>query len=164
MLFRKKKNYEMNIDTANTILQNVFAAESKAPNTIPFDKLILREKANTRFYDRGLILLLLVLLLTFISPLTIIPIVGISSTGFTADSAKLKDDYVEDGILYLQLEGINIQYEEAFLETTDGVKHPPVSFDKSKGIICFHYIDSMESNIYIPIADEQSLHLLLTPH
>ena len=57
MLFRKKKNYEMNIDTANAILQNVFAAEAKAPNTIPFDKLVLREKANTRFYDRALILL-----------------------------------------------------------------------------------------------------------
>ena len=57
MFFEKKNKYEMNIDTANEILQNVFAAESKTPNTVPFDKLVLRQKANTRFYNRILVIL-----------------------------------------------------------------------------------------------------------
>ena len=43
-----KKTYQMNIDKANDTLQNVFAACNKAPNTIPFDKLVLQQAAHTR--------------------------------------------------------------------------------------------------------------------
>ena len=71
MFFKKRNTYEMNVDTANAILQNVFAAEDKTPNTLSFDKIVLRQKANTRFYDKILRVLLLVLTLSFLSPLVL---------------------------------------------------------------------------------------------
>lgn len=74
MLYKKQKKYEINIDRANDILQNVFAAESKTPNTIPFDKLVLRAKPDTRRYDIPLCLAVLLLILTLISPFCIVPI------------------------------------------------------------------------------------------
>ena len=64
MFFSKNSKYEMNKETANAALQNVFAACDKAPNTIPFDKLLLREKLNTHIYDRLVVLVLLLLLFT----------------------------------------------------------------------------------------------------
>lgn len=89
MFFGRKNKYEMNMDTANTILQNVFASESKIPNTVPFDKLVLRQKANTRFYDRILIILFLVLLLTFLSPLAFTPLTGNPNIDFLSNLVEL---------------------------------------------------------------------------
>lgn len=164
MFFEKKNKYEMNIDTANEILQNVFAAESKTPNTVPFDKLVLRQKANTRFYDRILVILFLVLLLTFLSPLALTPLTGNPNTGFISNSVELVDDYVEEGFLYLQLDGMLILYEDAYLETADGTQYSVISYDESIGTLCFPYIEGTESNIYIPLEGGQTFHLLLTPH
>lgn len=163
MFFRKNKKYQMNMDTANTILQNVFAAESQTPNTIPFDKLVLREKANTRFYDRFLVMLSVVVLFVFLSPLAFIPITGNPITGFSSGTLELVDDYVEKDCLYLQVDGAPVLYKDAYLETTDGTRYSPISFDEKTGTLCFPYIENLESNIYIPTMDGGTLHLLLTP-
>ena len=45
-MFRKKKTYQMDIKSADTTLQNIFAACNETPNTVPFDKLLLRQKAH----------------------------------------------------------------------------------------------------------------------
>ena len=37
--FKAKKRYEMDIKTADKMLQNVFAACDTQPNKVPFDKL-----------------------------------------------------------------------------------------------------------------------------
>ena len=103
----------MNKETANAALQNVFAACDKAPNTIPFDKLLLREKLNTHIYDRLVVLVLLLLLFTFLSPLAIVPVSESLERVFAPEKVQMTDNYVEDGFLYIQLKGDNILYEDA---------------------------------------------------
>lgn len=163
MFFRKQKKYEMNKDIANRALQDVFTACDKAPNTTPFDKLVLREKANTRPYNRMLLLTAMLLALTFLTPLLIVPLTAQISRWRTPEPPELVNDYVEDSCLYLQFTGDNIQYEDAYLEKQDGTILPILSYDAKSKTICFPYIEDSESNIYIPIKGGGALHLLLTP-
>lgn len=159
----KKKKYEMNIDTADSILQQVFAASDRRPNSVPFDKLVLREKLNTRFYDRAIALLGIVLLVTFLSPLLIVPLAGLLEKEASPGVVRLVDDYVADGCLYLRLEGAAVLYEDAYLETVDGEQYSAISYDADGGILCFPYIETTEANIYIPVEGASGLQLLLSP-
>lgn len=159
----KKKKYEMNIDAADSILQQVFAASDRLPNSVPFDKLVLREKLNTRFYDRAMAAFALTLLLTFLSPLVIVPLAELLDTKAGSEAVRLVDDYIAEGCLYLQLEGDAVLYEDAYLETTDGKRYPVISYDAGSGILCFPYIETTEANIYIPIEGASDFHLLLSP-
>ena len=72
MFFYKKHRYEMDIKLANETLQNIFAACDRAPNTIPFDKLVLRQKTNTRLYNILLIITAILFLLTLLFPFMIL--------------------------------------------------------------------------------------------
>lgn len=162
-LFHKKNKYEINIETANAALQNVFSACDKVPNSIPFDKLLLREKLNTRLYDRILILLSVLLLLTFLSPLAVVPVSEFLDSRFAPEKVLLEDDYVEDGVLYIRLTGDNILFDEAYLEMPDGTVIPVLSYDKNSQTLCFPFITEAETNIYIPVKDNTPLHLLLSP-
>lgn len=163
MFFSKNSKYEMNKETANAALQNVFAACDKAPNTIPFDKLLLREKLNTHIYDRLVVLVLLLLLFTFLSPLAIVPVSEFLERVFAPEKVQMTDNYVEDGFLYIQLKGDNILYEDAYLERSDGTIVPAASYDIKTKTICFPFVEDGESNIYIPVTDSSPLHLLLSP-
>ena len=108
MFCHKNKKYQMDMDTANAALQNILAACDQAPNTIPFDKIVLRQKANTKPYNRLIVLTAVLLLLTFLSPLTIVPIATRLEPYFTPKPIKLVKDYIEDDILYLQFSGDDI--------------------------------------------------------
>lgn len=163
MFFHRKRKYEMNIDTANAILQNVFAAGEKTPNRIPFDTLMLRGKADTRFYDRALALLAVLLCLTVLSPLAVVPLAKGLDASVDGGRAVLTADYVSDGCLYLEVHGYGVRYEQAWLEASDGTVCQVLSYDEDSGLLCFPYIKAAEANIYIPVENGEPLHLLLTP-
>lgn len=163
MFFRKNKKYEMDMDAANAALRNIFAACDQAPNTIPFDKLILRQKVNIAVYNRLLLLTGLVLILTFLSPLAIVPAANMMEQIFVPQPVTLIDDYVKDNLLYLQLTGDNVIYKDAYFETPEGQKQYAVSYDIREQIICFPFLQNTELNIYIPIEGDDTLHLLLSP-
>lgn len=163
MFFQKQNKYKMNPDMANQTLQNVFAACDRESNATPFDKLILRKRANTRVYDRLILLTSLFLLLTFLAPLFIVPVSTMLGKRTNSESPALVRDYVEDSCLYLELKGDHIVYEEAYLEKADGTIIPVLSFDRETKTLCFPYVDNAESNIYIPIRGSDPLHLLLSP-
>ncbi|HKM35709.1 MAG TPA: hypothetical protein VJY54_13355 [Lachnospiraceae bacterium] len=159
----KKKFYYMNMDQANETLQNVFAACEKAPNTVPFDKLVLRQKLNTRIYDRLIILTAFLLLISFSSPLAVTPVNAAFNRNRDLSKITVDSDYEADGILYLNLIGDSILYDQAYQITADGIKEFPVSYDEKCSTICFPYHPDKEVNIYIPSSYEQSFHLLVTP-
>ena len=78
--FKKSKRYQMDIKTADQMLQNVFAACDTTPNKVPFDKIVLRNKTNVRS-ER-----LLIGITAFIFSLTYFPSLSAftsSSSGFT---------------------------------------------------------------------------------
>lgn len=163
MLFKKNKQYQMDMDAANAALQNIFAACDKAPNTIPFDKLVLRQKANTQNYNILIIITSILLLLTFLGPLAVVPTATYMERLFTPEPVVLINDYVEDDLLHLEFSGDHILYEECYMETLDGARIEAASFDAKQGFICFPYDSTQEVNIYIPLKDGSELHFLLTP-
>lgn len=163
MSFRKNKKYQMDMDTANAALQNIFAACDKAPNTIPFDKIILRQTANTKNYNILIIITSIILFFTFIAPLTVVPAAACMENFFTPDPVVLTNDYVDGEILYLEFTGDNILYADCYMETVDGNRIEAASFDSKQGLIGFPYDSTQEVNIYIPIKNGTELHFLLTP-
>jgi len=162
MFFSKKKVYQMDMKQANEALQNIFAACNQAPNTIPFDKLILRKQLNTGLYKRLIVITALTLVLTFISPLAIVPLCNILSPAESYKTVNLLDDYRDGDILYLTFSQGNVLYGEAYLETAEGEIIPALSYDAETNTIAFPYIADEECNIYIPVKDSLPLHFLLS--
>lgn len=163
MLFKKKKQFTMNPALANEALQNVFDTCEKAPNSTPLEKLIQNEELNIGPYNRLIIIASVLLLLHFAVPLTVVPFSGFLEHQFAPKAVELVNDYVEDDVIYLQLSGDNILYDEAYLVKADGTVVPVLSYDKKHGFVSFPYYSDSESNIYIPVKDAAPFHLLLSP-
>ena len=164
MLFNKKAKYEMDMEIANATLQNILAACDKAPNTIPFDKLILRQKFNSKVYTLPITIMISTLFLTLIAPLFIVPISGYLDRQFPPEEIHLVEDYVKDNVLHLKFsENDRILYHAVYLETLDGQSIESLSYDMKEGVICFPYYDYTESNIYIPLYNGETLHFLISP-
>ena len=162
MFFHKKNRYELDMTTANNALQNILSTCNQPVNTIPFDKLVLRKKINAASYNRLIIATALIFVLTFLSPLAIIPLSELNERLFSPTPAVLTLDYVENDILSLQFSGDNILYKEAFMETLSGEIIEPLSVDVSQGVISFPFL-SEEANIYVPVKGGETIHLLFTP-
>ena len=162
MFFHKKNRYELDMTTANNALQNILSSCNQPVNTIPFDKLVLRKKVNAASYNRLIATTALLFVLTFLSPLAIVPLSKLSETLFVPAPAELTLDYVENNILSLQFSGDNILYKEAFMETLSGEIIEPLSVDVSQGVISFPFL-SEEANIYVPVKGGETIHLLFTP-
>lgn len=162
MFFHKKNRYELDMTTANNALQNILSSCNQPVNTIPFDKLVLRKKVNAASYNRLIAATALIFVLTFLSPLAIVPLSELSETLFVPAPAELTLDYVENNILSLQFTGDNILYNEAFMETMSGEIIEPLSVDAAQGVISFPFL-SEEANIYVPVKGGEAIHLLFTP-
>lgn len=163
MLFHKPKTYHMDHDAANAALQNILVSCGKTPNTVPISKLAIQPKSDCKTYNILLILTGLLLLFTLISPLLITPITKYMAKHYAPKPVVLVNDYVEDGILYMEFSGDNIMFEDAYMETNDNRNEKAVFFDKKTNTIAFNYYDNTESNIYIPLKGNGKLQFLITP-
>ena len=159
-MFRKKKTYQMDIKSADTTLQNIFVACNETPNTVPFDKLLLRQKAHTRNYDILLAIIALIIFITLLAPL---PFLAFRET-VNYSPVILEEHYVSNDRLHLVLDTGNqeIKYEEAYLVSATGTVYEIVSYDDSAHSLCFPYVP-YECNIYIPYGNDLQLHLLISP-
>ena len=111
MFFHKKNRYELDMTTANNALQNILSSCNQPVNTIPFDKLVLRKKVNAASYNRLIVATTLIFVLTFLSPLAIVPLSEMTEKLLAPTPAVLTLDYVENNILSLKFTGDNILYE-----------------------------------------------------
>lgn len=159
-MFYKKKTYQIDMETANVALQNVFVACQETPNTIPFDKLVLRQKARTQKYDNLLVIIIIIIALTILAPLPFLRF----KAYLDYSPIVLKEHYVDGNKLYLELDTGNhtIKYEEAYLLSSGGNIYEIVSYNSNSYSLCFPYI-TKECNIYIPYDEDSLLHLSLTP-
>ena len=162
MFFHKKNRYELDMTTANNALQNILSTCNQPVNTIPFDKLVLRKKVNAASYNHLIAATALIFVLTFLSPLAIVPLSELTAKMLVSTPPELTLDYVEKNILSLQFTGDNILYTEAFMETMSGEVIEPLSVDASQGVISFPFL-SEEANIYVPVKNGETIHLLFTP-
>lgn len=159
MFFKKK--YSMDMNTANQTLQNVFAACNQQPNTIPFDKLVLKGLAQTTLVKfckwSAAVFLLLVLLapLTFRNPDFIV-----SSKGFGQQIA-IEDHQLYEDHFIMRLSGENVDYDNIYAKKPDGTVVFPSSADPSERSVVIPY-DGSSLNIYIPDNSGNVLQALLS--
>ncbi len=159
MFFRKQ--YKIDMNSADQTLQNIFAACNVEPNTIPFDKLILREHKRLMPYNICLAITILILLITLSTPLIFIPF---SNTNGKLHIITLEQHHIEDGILYIKVKPCHgsIDLNNSYMLTCTGEKIAVLSYDSENHILAFPYLNE-ECNIYILGENNSTLHLLYTP-
>lgn len=158
-----KKNYEIDVQTADQMLQNVFAACDREPNSTPFDKIVLRSKQDFRSDNSFIIATLLFLLLTFIAPLFFPP----SRIFLSVDSAygrplTIEEHSLSNDTFTISLKGASIDLANTYMEGESGTVLYPMSYDRESNTIVFPY-EGEEYNIYIFDTYGKCLHLLLAP-
>ena len=168
-IFKKKNNtYSIDITKANETLQNVFAVCDHIPNTIPFDKLVLRQKAKTRCFTIGKYISGLFIVLLFLVPFVFphSPITLTKNSNSTGTDVSITNHYISEGKFVLTLSGDDIDYSRCYASSlnSDGTyeDYPIISCDPDEHTIVFTY-PKKTLNIYIYTEDGECLQLLLTP-
>ncbi len=156
---RKQKNYELDAVNANAVLQNVFAASHRQPNTIPFDKLVLRAPVNEKKFNIAIYHAIALLIVTLLLPVAVIPF----TRAIAPKQIVLVSDEVQDNILRLGFEGDGIEYRDAYIYTiAHGVEYA-LAYNPDTKTIDFPYHPSETINIYVRSLDGNLVHFLLIP-
>ncbi|MBP5384285.1 MAG: hypothetical protein J6Y57_04860 [Lachnospiraceae bacterium] len=158
-----RHKYTMDMATANNILQNVFIAGEQKPNTIPFDKIVLRSKAKTTLVTACMWIGIVMLLLTLLSPLA-----------FTSQEFRITQDEADESVqivshqLYtsefvMMIEGNKLDYRNVYAAKSDGsIIYPSrIRFVNDNTEITIPY-DGAELNIYIPDTDGNVIQAILS--
>lgn len=146
-LFHKKKNdfeYDIDMNSANQLLQNVFEAVGQTPNSIPFDKLLLRQKARTGSLLAARTICTTALILTLCMPFVFWR--GLTDT----KNPVITNNYKEEQFLWIELEDdiTGIDYNSIYALTDSGQTLHPVSVDRETCMIAFK-TNEKSLNIYI---------------
>ena len=158
----KSRKYDMDLETANQTLQNVFAACNQKPNTIPFEKIVLRKKAKTAFAIGCKYVSLLFLILVLLSPLC-----------FYNNDFRVYDDsgiskpiiveahYFENDCFTIKFKGDNINYNEISVVDENGTISLPDEIIPTESTIRI-YRPNGTLNIYVPDYNGNTLHAVLS--
>ena len=164
-MFRKQKNYKLDVKTADDVLQNVFAACDVSPNTIPLDKILKRTKLNLVSDNLLIILAGLLLALTLLIPTTfphedyLISVSHDSDRPLTVTSLDIKDSEFS-----LSFDGNLLDASECFMTDEKDRVIGPSEYIEEENTILFPFDEMMEYNIFIYDVNGRSIHLLLTPN
>ena len=162
-MFRKKeKPIELDIELADATLQNIFEACDLPPNTIPFDKIVLRQKVNTVYFQTCILFCIRLLIITLLAPLPFLLINYHNQKQPTNNTISIEKDYLKDDIIYLKL-SVDVDPNVSYLIAADGRTISPVSYDSLTKTIAFPYPDS-EASIYLETSNDVSAVVLVTPH
>lgn len=164
MIFhKKKKQYDIDMKTANQTLQNVFAACNQEPNTIPFEKIVLRQKARTLSMHICMWLSLIFLILTLLTPLCfrneIFQVRDVNDASY--HYMTVVDHYFEGDYFTIKLKGENIDYDNVSITYENGNKGAPDEVIPSDNLIRI-YKPEGTLNILIPDLDGHSIIAVLT--
>ena len=160
-MFRKQKPIELDIELADATLQNIFEACDLPPNTIPFDKIVLRQKVNTVYLQTCIFFCIRLLIMTLLAPLPFILINHYNQKQPTNYTLSIENDYLKDDIIYFKL-SVAVDPDVSHLIMADGSTIKPVSYDSLTKTIAFPYPDS-EASIYLETPEESSAVILVTP-
>lgn len=161
MFFKKKYNMDMN--TANQTLQNVFAACNQQPNTIPFDKLMLKGLAQTALVSACKWIAAAFLVLVLVSPLAFQSSdFSVSSKGFR-ESIAITDHQLYADEFKMVLNGSDIDYNNIYAKKPDGTFVFPSSINVANDtlIVTIPY-EGVSLNIYIPDKNGKVLQAILS--
>jgi len=161
---QKKLKYNMDIKTADKMLQNVFSACDTTPNRVSFDKIVLRSRQNL-FSDNLLIILACVIFaLTFLTPLFF----PHSNAFVSVDSSKgreltVNSSEMTESTFSISFDGAPLDSGSSYMLGDDNTMVLPMEYDRETNTIVFPYVP-MEYNIYVYDVNGKCIHLLLSPH
>lgn len=155
------KKYTMNMTEANNTLQNVFDACNVSHNTVPFDKIMLRQKEATNYIKYARILAIVFLIFTMISPLFFRnnSVLKINNTSDIHTITVIDHQLYSDSFV-LKLAGQNIDYDNIYAVKSNGAILYPASLDKATGTVILPY-DGNSLSINIPDLDGHVLSAIL---
>ncbi len=162
-LFHRKKIYKMDMASANDTLQNVFAACEKEPNTIPFDKIVLRRKADTRLTCIcKFTTLIMILALIFIPLFTLRTSTNIE-TEYNKSSLHIVDHFVTEKFIHLTFEEANYYAPSCYSLDTNGQRSLALIDHTNPTHLVFAYTGV---TIHLYLCDEygEYLHLIISPN
>lgn len=158
-----KNKYSMDMKTANETLQKVFAACDTPPNTIPFDKIVLRQKAHTRTFFIGKWICFICLLLILIAPLAFYDSPSAySHTANKMTDIKIEKHYIKDNKFIIYLSGPDLNLDYSYAITQDGTVYLPDYYNNETGELVFPY-PNKPLNIFISRNEDEFLQVILTP-
>ena len=160
---KKKNTYTMDIESANDTLQNVFAALEKEPNTVPFDKIVLRQKANTLSAKLCKYASLLMILLLIIIPIFTLRLNAKVETNIGDSQINVIDYYVGNDTIHLTLDSDNYYYPSCYAIDADGNRELPIIDSNDSCHLIFKYT-GIELNIFIADKQGEYYHLIVTPN
>lgn len=159
-----RRKYTMDMTTANNILQNVFIAGDMEPNTIPFDKIVLRSKAKTTLVTACMWIGVVMLLLTLLSPLAFTSQQELKITqDETDESVRIVSHQLYTSEFVMMIEGNKLDYRNVYAAKSDGsIIYPSrIRFVNDNTEITIPY-DGAELNIYIPDTDGNVIQAILS--
>ncbi len=152
----------MDIKTANETLQKVFAACDTPPNTIPFDKIVLRQKARTHIFFIGKWICFVCIILTLLAPLVFLN--SPSSYSHTVGSGQLKieEHSIKNNKIYLNLSGQDFDLRYSYAIAKDGSIYLPDTYSNETGELVFPYPEK-PLQIFVSWNKEEFLQIIITP-
>lgn len=155
------KKYSMDLESANSILQNVLKENNKEPNTIPFNKLVQTNKVNTAYAKICRITSIVLLVAICVAPLFFGDrAFSVHKTGafegiIVADHQLYEDHFV------MYLKGNNINYHDIYARKNDGTFIFPSEIDEEAGVVTFPYSGG-GMIIFVPDAGGRILQAVLS--
>lgn len=155
------KKYALDIASADSALQNIFAAVGQTPNSVPFNKLVLRQKAVLKPYNIMLTICILLLVFTALCPLCFY--VGKPSASMPGYVTLGTHSATEEEIcLEILPPYMMVDLNASQLITVSGKTYAPLGYNYDTHTIAFPY-PGEECNIYIYCDNDASLQLVFTP-
>lgn len=163
----KRKNTEQNktIDKAqaNETLQSVFEACNQSPNAVAIDQLLEQKKAMVHPYNVWIVVSIIALILTFLSPLALNPMSNRAKGGKASTDITITSHQIENDHFIMTLSGDFIDYSSIYALDANGKKIFPDAYSAADGTVSIPYNGSQELNIFVSDYNAKQLHLLLSP-
>ncbi|MBR6451455.1 MAG: hypothetical protein IKS87_02000 [Lachnospiraceae bacterium] len=159
----KRHKYTMDMTTANNILQNVFIAGQQAPNSTPFDKIVLRSRAKTTLVTTCMWIGIVMLILILLSPLAFqdqdLKVTNLSE----AKSVEIIDHQLYTKEFVMQIKGDRLDYQQIYATKKDGsvVFPSKIRFVNGNTEVTIPY-DGSALNLYIPDLDGNVMQAVLS--
>lgn len=149
--------------SANDTLQNVFAACEKEPNIVPFDKIILRRKADTLSACISKHATIIMILILICVPLFTLQTNANIETKLSTSSIHIVDHYVTNNAIHLILEDNNYYYSSCYSLDANGTRNLAIIDPVHPNHLVFTYTGVM---LHLYLGDEvgKYLHLIITPN
>ena len=160
----RNKKYDIDIKTADEMLQNVFAACDTAPNKVPFEKIVSKSRQNLFSDNAFIVVAILIFVATFFCPLFF----PHGSVFMSVDSSVgrpltvVAHEMTED-TFSISFDGLSLDVANSYMVSADNAIILPMEYNRNTNTIVFPYTPS-EYNIYVYDIKGKCLHLLLSPH